>query len=458
MIQSSTVRGLAVTAGVLVIASVWVGTRERTAVFTFEKGQLLLPEIDPESVSEVEVKKGAERALLRRAGANFLVESEKNYPASSREVRDLFDRVLGIRLEGKTSEDPDSFATLGVDGGDKTTSIRLADADGKELVTVLVGDALESGGSHVRLAGKNEVFRMEGSIWLRSRGMDFVDKQLLNLQRDDVAKVVVAPAGGKVYTIDSPEKGKVELLDIPAGKKLKGSEHESVFTAASYFNFDNFMPEADAKDMEFANVYTVATRNQSEYRFEIAKQDEKWYLRARAKYTGPESLSVKDASEEQLKKNEELAKAAQAVDAFNQKHQSWVYEIGSWKATSLTKSFEDLLADDDGKPEEVAASHILIPWQGADRADASITRTKEEAKELAEKLLAEVIAEPTKLATLAAEHSSCPSKDKGGDLGTFKFETMAKPFSEAAFALQVGDVCDHIVETGFGFHVIQRTK
>ncbi len=35
---------------------------------------------------------------------------------------------------------------------------------------------------------------------------------------------------------------------------------------------------------------------------------------------------------------------------------------------------------------------------------------------------------------------------------------MSKPFSEAAFKLEVGEVAPQIVETEFGWHVIQRTK
>ena len=54
------------------------------------------------------------------------------------------------------------------------------------------------------------------------------------------------------------------------------------------------------------------------------------------------------------------------------------------------------------------------------------------------------------------KHSDGPSSTKGGDLGKFKFEVMAKPFSEAAFSLDVGSVSE-VVETDFGFHVIKRT-
>ena len=58
---------------------------------------------------------------------------------------------------------------------------------------------------------------------------------------------------------------------------------------------------------------------------------------------------------------------------------------------------------------------------------------------------------------MAKKHSDGPSGPKGGDLGSFKFEVMAKPFSETAFALEVDEVSE-VVETGFGFHVIKRTK
>ena len=79
------------------------------------------------------------------------------------------------------------------------------------------------------------------------------------------------------------------------------------------------------------------------------------------------------------------------------------------------------------------------------------------AKKEAERIRGLIVDQGKDFAEMAKKHSDGPSGPKGGDLGSFKFEVMAKPFSEAAFALEVNEVSE-VVETGLGFHVIKRTK
>ena len=101
------------------------------------------------------------------------------------------------------------------------------------------------------------------------------------------------------------------------------------------------------------------------------------------------------------------------------------------------------------KPEEVQASHILISYKGADRADAEISRSKEKQSE-AERICKLTVDDGKDFAEMAKEHSDGPSSSMGGDLGKFEFEVMEVFFSEAAFALEV-DAVSEVVETGFGF-------
>ena len=166
-------------------------------------------------------------------------------------------------------------------------------------------------------------------------------------------------------------------------------------------------------------------------------------------------------AQKQREYQEKVTKAQTRVRELNENLAGWYYVISNdvYEKIRLDRSDFVKAKEKEGeeKPEEVQASHILISYKGADRADADITRSKDEAKAEAERIRKLVVENGQDFAEMAKEYSDGPSSTKGGDLGKFKFEVMAKPFSEAAFALGVDEVSD-VVETGFGFHVIKRTE
>ena len=97
------------------------------------------------------------------------------------------------------------------------------------------------------------------------------------------------------------------------------------------------------------------------------------------------------------------------------------------------------------------ARHILIATSPTDDAQAK-TDKKKKADDAFQK-----VKNGGDFAKLAEEYSDCPSKQRGGDLGLFTRDKMVKPFADAAFSREVNAI-GPIVETQFGYHIIQVTE
>jgi peptidyl-prolyl cis-trans isomerase D len=101
------------------------------------------------------------------------------------------------------------------------------------------------------------------------------------------------------------------------------------------------------------------------------------------------------------------------------------------------------------------ASHILIAFEGATRAPARVTRTKEEARREANRVLRLARRGNNNFEELAREYSDGPTKNRGGDLGFFQEGQMATEFFNFVDKNRVGRI--GLVETEFGFHIIKVT-
>ena len=108
------------------------------------------------------------------------------------------------------------------------------------------------------------------------------------------------------------------------------------------------------------------------------------------------------------------------------------------------------------KPEEVKASHILISYKGADRADAKVTRSKEEAKAEAEKIRKQIVEDGQISPFWPPSIPTALPKPKAGTWANSSLKSWPSLF-RSSLRPEVGAVSE-VVETGFGFHVIKRTE
>lgn len=121
-----------------------------------------------------------------------------------------------------------------------------------------------------------------------------------------------------------------------------------------------------------------------------------------------------------------------------------VLEGNTYRVAKVSKIFNDTTF-------AARASHILI------RATDASETAKAEARERARSILKEIKAGAS-FAAKAAEHGTDGTKTRGGDLGWFATGQMVKPFETAVFNATKTGVLNDVVETDFGYHVIDVTQ
>jgi peptidyl-prolyl cis-trans isomerase D len=98
------------------------------------------------------------------------------------------------------------------------------------------------------------------------------------------------------------------------------------------------------------------------------------------------------------------------------------------------------------------ANHILIKPKGTTDAD------KKEARMKAQKILNDLKSGGDFAAQARESSEDASNATRGGDLGWFDDNTMVKPFSDAVFGARKKGLLPNLVETTFGYHIIEITE
>ncbi len=118
-------------------------------------------------------------------------------------------------------------------------------------------------------------------------------------------------------------------------------------------------------------------------------------------------------------------------------------QTGNYIVNKVTEVLKDTLF-------YARASHILIKPDTESAADKS--RARQEAQGLLNQ-----IRNGANFALIARDNSDDPSSSAGGDLGWFDESRMVKPFADAVFSRTSGGLVPRVIETEFGYHIINVT-
>ena len=140
-----------------------------------------------------------------------------------------------------------------------------------------------------------------------------------------------------------------------------------------------------------------------------------------------------------------------AVLACGEQSSNPVVVVGAVVPEPFEVDTEDVRIDPG---DRARIRHILLSWAGAHRASPNLRRTREEAWSEAVRAL-ERLESGEDFGEIAAQLSDDSSGERNGEIGAIQSGETHYVFEAMAFSLEEGERSP-IIETPFGFHILQR--
>ncbi len=315
----------------------------------------LIQGLDPTDIGSIILGTGEGAVALKREGGHFVVTNKDNYPAVIKEINALITTCLDIRTTELYTDNPANHKDLGVTEEDAQYVVKFLKPNSDLLAGVIVGKDKEEGrGSFVRMIPGDNVYLTLEHPWIGNQAMNYVDKKLISVTRNDIESVTVS-SPDNAYTLQAKKDGDGIVLDnLPTGKKLKDGEVETVLTALTNLMFDDVKDKsAGGKELAFEKKFVCRLKDSTVYTLNIAQKDDKTYIICDTEFTDNTPIIKEKGveSEEELKKKESKLLAADKAKEFSAKHNNWIYEISEYNAKNLVKELLELLEDEE-KPQK----------------------------------------------------------------------------------------------------------
>jgi hypothetical protein len=192
-----------------------------------DRGEAFFPDFeDPNAAATLEVVEFDEETGTARPfkvtndGGRWTIPSHHDYPADGEDrLAKTAAGVIGIQKDDFRSDNVADHEALGVVGplDEGATSLKgrgrrvtLKDEGGAVLADFVVGGEPEgrSGFRFVRIPGQKRVYAARMDVDLSTRFEDWIERDLLKLERNDIAKAVI-----KDYSIDE-RTGRLDQRDV----------------------------------------------------------------------------------------------------------------------------------------------------------------------------------------------------------------------------------------------------
>ena len=358
--SSRTVIVLAAALVALVLVAIF---GQRAGTSSSGSGDLLVPGL-ADALGEVErvtvVKANGETvATLERRPDNWIVTDKHGYVASATKLRQALTGLAEARILEQKTANAELYDRLGVEdvaGAEATGVSVMLTAPGRELPTIVLGNAEGAKYRYARRAGEAQSFLIDRNPDFPRAAAQWVDTVIVDVRADRMRQVTITHADGEVMSLSKtgPELTNFEVAAIPAGRELSYPGVANVI--------GNSLRELALEDVEPATANPAVDPTIVEYRtFDglvvrvtgVKRNDESW-VSFEASVDAEQAAQAAPAAEPGAAAPEGGAPAAEAPAAttpdpaaeaarINAKVGGWRYKIAGFQYDQMTRRMADLL-------------------------------------------------------------------------------------------------------------------
>lgn len=370
-----TTRILAI-AVIVLFAAVFLLDRQRNGGGA--EDELLFPDLKGQldAITEVTVTGADSEVTIVREGDRWVVPGKSAYRADTGALRDLLIAIAEARrIEQKTSNSEyyDRLGLLAPDEEDSTGILVEASAEGAAAFAVILGDSVQREYRYARIPGAAQ-------SWLIDRNPDVPDDaagwlvaDIVDIPSPRIQSVTITHADGETIRLykENKDAANFTLEEIPEGRELSyPSVGNSIASVIGGLSLEDVRPAGEGQQVEDAAAATTVYTTFDGLQLTIDSTtvgDETWIgLQAKAVpasteekpaaqpdetgagNAGPAAGEAGTAEQQEAGADNEAADApepAEEAQTINARVAGWEYRIPQYKASQLTRRWEDLLAD-----------------------------------------------------------------------------------------------------------------
>jgi len=344
---------------VVLVALVLVGQRGSTGGGS---GKLFVPSLEAalNDIERVTITKANNETIvtLERKPEGWVATNKNDYAADVSRLRQGLQALAEAKILEQKTATPELYSHLGVEdvSGDKAAGVAIAlTAKGKELPTLILGNADGSKHRYVRRAGEAQSYLIDRNPEFARGVGQWLDAQIIDLRSDRIAQVTITQPDGQVVRISKPNKdaANYDLADVPKGRELLYPGVANVIgNSLRELNLEDVEPAAASPPakptvVEFRTFDGLVVRAEGEKRGDAswvgfsASVDAAQAARAAAATPGSAAEGAGSAANE----SKPAATPDPAAEAarINAKVGPWRYKIATFQYDQMTRKLADLL-------------------------------------------------------------------------------------------------------------------